>query len=52
MIDSGVNEYMFTSYYDVNMYSFTPESSEVCKGKVPYPRTQHRNNILILSGEK
>ena len=33
-------------------YSFTPESSEVCEGKVPCQRTQHRNNVLILRGEK
>ena len=34
------------------MYSFTPESSEACDGKVPCPRTQHRNNVPILGGEK
>ena len=28
-------------------YSFTPESREACEGKVPYPRTQHRNNVPI-----
>ena len=33
-------------------YSFTPESSEACEGKVPCPRTQHRNNAPILRGEK
>ena len=35
-------------------YSFTPESSEACKDKVPCPcpRTQHRNNVSILRGEK
>ena len=33
-------------------YSFTPESSEACEGKVPYPRTQHRNNVPMLRGEK
>ena len=33
-------------------YSFTPESSEACEGKVPCPRTQHRNNVPILRGEK
>ena len=33
-------------------YSFTPESSEACEGKVSCPRTQHRNNIPILRGEK
>ena len=26
-------------------YSFTPESSEACEGEVPFPRSQHRNNI-------
>ena len=33
-------------------YSFTPESSEACAGKVPCPRTQHGNNAPILRGEK
>ena len=33
-------------------YSFTPESSEACKGEVPCPRTQHRNNVPILRGKK
>ena len=33
-------------------YSFSPESSEACKGKVSCPRTQHRNNVPILRGEK
>ena len=33
-------------------YSFTPESSEACEGKVPCLRTQHRNNVTILRGEK
>ena len=33
-------------------YSFTPESSEACEGKVSSPRTQHRNNVPILRGEK
>ena len=33
-------------------YSFTPELSEACEGKVPYSRTQHRNNVPILRGEK
>ena len=33
-------------------YSFTPESNGACKGKVPCPRTQHRNNVPILRGEK
>ena len=33
-------------------YSFTPESSEACEGKVPCLRTQHRNNVPILRGEK
>ena len=36
-------------------YSFTPESSEACEGKVLCPRTQHRNSVPILSmlsGEK
>ena len=32
--------------------SFTPESSETCEGKLPCPRTQHRNDVLILRGEK
>ena len=29
-------------------YSFTPESSEAFEGKVPCPKTQHRNNVPIL----
>ena len=29
-------------------YLFTPESSEACEGEVPFPRTQHRNNVPIL----
>ena len=33
-------------------YSFTTESSEACEGKVPCPKTQHRNNIPILREEK
>ena len=33
-------------------YSFTPESSEACEGKVPCLRTQHRNNVPILRWEK
>ena len=33
-------------------YSFTPESSEACEGKVSCPRTQHRNNVPILRREK
>ena len=33
-------------------YSFSPESSEVFLGLVPCPRTQHRNNVPILRGEK
>ena len=33
-------------------YSFTPESSEACEGKVPWPRTPYRNNVPILRGEK
>ena len=33
-------------------YSFTPELSGACPGKVPYLRTQHRNNVPILRGEK
>ena len=33
-------------------YSFTPESSEVSEGKVPCPRTQHRNNFVIMRGQK
>ena len=28
------------------------ESSEACEGKVPCPRTQHRNNVPILKEEK
>ena len=32
-------------------YSFTPESSEAFEGKVPCPRTQHRNNVPILNTE-
>ena len=31
-------------------YSYTPESSAACEGKVPCPRTQHRNNVPILRG--
>ena len=26
-------------------YSFTPGSNIACEGKVPYPKTQHRNNV-------
>ena len=33
-------------------YSFTPESSEACEGKVSCPRRQHQNNVPILRGEK
>ena len=33
-------------------YSFSPESSEAFEGSVPCPRTQHRNNVPILRGEK
>ena len=33
-------------------YSFTPESSEACEGKVPCPRTKHRNNVSISRREK
>ena len=33
-------------------YSFTPVSSEACESKVSCPRTQHRNNVPILRGEK
>ena len=33
-------------------YSFTPESSEGCEGKVSCSRTQHRSNVPILRGEK
>ena len=33
-------------------YSFSPESSEACEGKGSCPRTQHRNNVPILRGEK
>ena len=33
-------------------YSFTPESSEACEGKVSCPRTQQRNNVPIWRGEK
>ena len=33
-------------------YSFTPESSGTCVGKVPCPMTQHRNNVPILRGDK
>ena len=33
-------------------YSFTPESSEACEGKVSCPRTRHRNKVPILRGEK
>ena len=33
-------------------YSFTPESSEACGGKVPCLRTQQLNNVAILRGVK
>ena len=33
-------------------YSFTPKSSEACESTVPCPRTQHRNNVPILRGDK
>ena len=33
-------------------YSFTPESSEACEGKVSCRKTQHRNNVPILRGEE
>ena len=33
-------------------YSFTTDSSEACEGKVTCPRTQHRNNVRILKGER
>ena len=33
-------------------YSFTPGSNEACECKVPRPRTQQRNNVPILRGEK
>ena len=33
-------------------YSFSPESCEAFEGEVPCPRTQHRNNVPILRGEK
>ena len=33
-------------------YSFTPESSEACAGKVPCPSKQQRNNVPILREEK
>ena len=33
-------------------YSFSPESSEAFEGEVPCTRTQHRNNIPRLRGEK
>ena len=33
-------------------YSFSPESSEAFLGLVPCPRTQNRNNVPILRGEK
>ena len=35
-----------------NMYSLTPESSELYESEVPCPTTQHRNNIPILREEK
>ena len=31
---------------------FITVSSEACEGEVPCPRTQHRNKVLILRGEK
>ena len=34
------------------MYSFSPESSEAFEGEVPYPKTQHLNNVPRLRGEK
>ena len=33
-------------------YSFSPESSEAFEDEAPRPRTQHRNNVLRLRGEK
>ena len=33
-------------------YSFSPESSEVFEGEVSCRRTQHRNNVPRLRGEK
>ena len=33
-------------------YSFTPESNEAWEDKVPWPRTQHLNNVPILRREK
>ena len=32
-------------------YSFAPESSEACEGKVSCPRTQQRNIVPMLRGE-
>ena len=33
-------------------YSFSPESSEAFEGEVPCLKTQHRNNVPRLRGEK
>ena len=33
-------------------YWFPPESSEACEGNVPFPATQHRNNVPIMRGER
>ena len=33
-------------------YSYLPESSEAFEGEVPWPRTQHLNNVPRLRGEK
>ena len=33
-------------------FSFSPESSEAFEGEVPFLRTQHRNNVPRLRGEK
>ena len=39
-------------YLCLTRYSFTSESTEACEGKVSFPRTQYRNNVPILEGEK
>ena len=47
----GVRKLSHTLLSLSDHYLFTPESSEACEGKVPCPRTHHRNNVPILRGE-
>ena len=55
--------YSTCSHFGARNYSHTLPSlsyqvliytrvNEACEGKVPCPRTQHRNNVPILTGEK